>query len=339
MRILLVMDPGIPVPPKGYGGIERIVALMATAYLEAGHAVDILASEGSYIEGCNMFSIGKDGFPPGKKEMNRALWKGWKFIWRNRNKYDLIHNFGRLLYLLPVLNHRVKKIMCYQREITRKNIIAFEKLPHKNMFYSGCSRSLIERANVPGNWTAIPNAVDFDAYQATASVEDNAPLIFLGRIEKIKGCHTAINVARATGRQLIIAGNVSRLPEEIQYFKEFIEPQIDGQQVNYVGEVNDEQKNKLLQSSAAFLMPIEWEEPFGIVMIEAMACGTPVIGFKRGAVPEVVNKQNGVVVEDEASMIAAVAGIQQINRMNCREDARRHFDKKVVAARYLSLVQ
>jgi glycosyltransferase involved in cell wall biosynthesis len=334
------MDPGIPVPPKGYGGIERIVELMARAYVELGHSVDILASEGSFVEGCRIHPIGKDGFPPGKKEMNSALKKGWQFVWKHRNQFDLIHNFGRLLYLLPVLNHPVKKIMCYQREITRKNIIAFNYLPNNNMFYAGCSQSLIDRAKVPGKWRAIPNAVDFNLYNPTAEVGQDAPLVFLGRIEKIKGCHTAIDVAKELGRKLIIAGNVSTLPEEIRYFEEEILPRIDGNLITYIGEVNDKQKNELLRKGYAMLMPIEWEEPFGIVMIEAMACGTPVVANKRGSVNEVVKEAvTGFVVNNAVEMATAVGRINEVDRTKCRVAAENEFSYKSVAKKYLSFIQ
>jgi len=93
MRILIVMDPGILVPPKGYGGIERIVALLASEYYRQGHEVHVLATNGSYIKGCTMYNIGPEGFPPSKKEMNKAIITAWKFIWKHRNEYDLIHNF------------------------------------------------------------------------------------------------------------------------------------------------------------------------------------------------------------------------------------------------------
>ncbi|MBS1935773.1 MAG: glycosyltransferase, partial [Bacteroidetes bacterium] len=261
MKILLVMDPGILVPPKGYGGIERIVALLAEEYYRQGHTVDVLATQGSRVEGCTMYPIGKAGFPPGKKEMNKAIFRAWKFIWKNRKKYDLIHNFGRLLYLLPVLNHPVKKIMCYQREITARNIRIYNSLPNKNIIFSGCSADLVKRANAPGRWVTIHNAVDFTVYSLTTNLATDAPLIFLGRIERIKGCHTAIAMAKATGNKLIIAGNKPASGEELEYFEKEIQPHIDNQQIIYVGEVNDTQKNEWLGKSKALLMPIEWNEP------------------------------------------------------------------------------
>ncbi len=127
---------------------------------------------------------------------------------------------------------------------------------------------------------------DLSTYKFTSGVAPDAPFVFLGRIEEIKGPHLAIEIARRAGAKLIIAGNI---PEEHRaWFDEMVAPFIDGSQVTFIGPVNDRQKSELLGQARALLMPIIWEEPFGLVMIEAMACGTPVIGMRRGAVPEVV---------------------------------------------------
>jgi glycosyltransferase involved in cell wall biosynthesis len=339
MKILLIVDPGISVPPKGYGGIERIVAMLAYEYKRQGHEVELLVSEGSYIEGCNINFIGPEGFPPTKKTMNHALWMAWRFLWMNRNRYDLIHNFGRLLYLLPVLSKNVHKIMTYQREITKRNIRFILTLPSKNLLFSGCSSDLVNRANPPGKWTTIHNGVDFSKFNLTENLPLEAPLIFLGRIERIKGCHTAIDVAKATGNRLIIAGNISKLPEEIAYFEKEIKPQIDNQQILFVGEVNDVQKNEWLGRAKAFLMPIEWNEPFGIVMIESMACGTPVIAYKTGSVEEVVDSGlTGFRVLAKEEMIEAIGKIDKIDRRLCRNHAFERFHISQIAASYIKLI-
>jgi len=210
MRILLITDPGILVPPIGYGGIERIVADLAVEYLNRGYEVDILTTKGSIIDQCRIFSLGKEGFPPTKKVMYMSILKSWFFLLKNKNQYDLIQNFGRLLYLAPIINAQTKKIQCYQREISARNISHVLKFKNRNLAFSGCSRNLIHRANPKGNWNAIHNCVVFKKYQLNESVAEDAPLIFLGRIERIKGCHTAIQVAKASGKKLLIAGNISK---------------------------------------------------------------------------------------------------------------------------------
>lgn len=333
------MDPGILVPPKGYGGHERLVYMFAREYARLGHEVHLLVTTGSQVEGCTVHSFGKEGFPPKKWDARMAIPTAWAFLWKHRNYFDLIHNFGRLAYLLPVLNLPVKKIMTYGREISSRNIRWINKLPNKNLVFTGCSKDLISRVRAGGRWEVVYNAIPFEKYTLQQDVAPDAPLMFLGRLEKVKGAHTAIAVAKATGHRLILAGNISPLPEEQQYFETQIQPYIDGEQIVYVGALNDEQKNYYLGQASALLFPIEWNEPFGMVMVEAMACGTPVIAFNKGSVPEVVKDGiTGYIVEDFAGMTELIEKISNLNRRKVREYASSLFDVKVVASHYLRLL-
>jgi glycosyltransferase involved in cell wall biosynthesis len=186
------------------------------------------------------------------------------------------------------------------------------------------------------SWHVVYNGVPAERYEFHSTVAPDAPLVFLGRVEYIKGAHLAVEVAKQTGRKLIIAGNV---PEaHAAYFDAKIKPYIDGQQISYAGPVDDFQKNTLLGDAAALLMPILWDEPFGIVMAEALACGTPVIGLRRGSVPELVQDGvNGFVCDDVEVMVAAVGRLGEIDRCNCRRVMEDQFSSSSMLDGYLRL--
>lgn len=338
MKILLIMDPGIAVPPQKYGGIERIVYLLANQYILQGHQVTLLAGPGSYCNG-ETITYGANEMERSGIEKSKELLFVWNYLLRNKHKYDLVHNFGRLIYLLPVLNNPVKKIMSYQRPVTVRGIKVANTLPNKNLYFTACSDYCVSTGNVAGKWQTVYNTLDFNQYQLNENIAEDAPLMFLGRLDKVKGVHIAIKVAKATGNKLIIGGNISHTEDNYHYFKTEIEPNIDNKQIIYLGALNDEEKNHYLGQAKAMLFPIEWDEPFGIVMIEAMACGTPVIAFNRGSVPEVVeDRVNGFRVNNADEMISAVNHLQNFDRQNCRESARSNFNIDKIAKQYIDLV-
>ena len=169
-----------------------------------------------------------------------------------------------------------------------------------------------------------------------ASTQPGSYLAFLGRFTAEKGPHVAIRIAKAVGMQLRIAAKIPR--GEQRYFAEQIKPLVDGEQIQLVGEVDDNAKQDFLSQAAALLFPIDWPEPFGLVMIEAMACGTPVIAYRSGSVPEVIDHGiTGFVVDDEAEAITAIRQLDKLDRTRVREQFERRFTAQRMAREYADL--
>jgi glycosyltransferase involved in cell wall biosynthesis len=253
-----------------------------------------------------------------------------------RGRFDLVHSFSRVAYLLPILPLSIPKLMTYQRPIARRSVVLGHAISRGSLWFSAISDWMMRHVRDCGTWRLVFNGVPLETYDYRADPGPDAPLVFLGRVEGIKGPHLAIDVARRTGKRLIVAGNVPS--EHRAWFDKEIAPRVDGRQIQYIGPVDDAQKNLLLGSAGALLMPIVWDEPFGIVMAEAMACGTPVIGTRRGAVPEVV--QHGVTGFVETSlegMVSAVRRIDEIDRRACRRRVENLFSDAAVVDAYLEV--
>ncbi len=190
-----------------------------------------------------------------------------------------------------------------------------------------------------GPWSVIYNCAAPERYTFRSDVDPrSAPLVFLGRLERCKGPHTAIDVARRLNRRLIIAGNISTLSEERAFFEAEVAPRIDGTLVSYVGPVDDAQKDELLGGAAAMLMPIEWEEPFPVVLPESLMCGTPVVAFRRGGVPEGIEEgRTGFVCDTAEEMCAVIGRLGEIDRARCRTEAERRFSDLAITDEYEAL--
>lgn len=340
MRIAITADPYLPVPPVLYGGIERIIDFLVRGLIRRGHDVTLIAHPESRTS-ARLIAYGR---PPhvGWRCRVGELTQVGRALWRERGSFDVVHSFGRLAALLPILPLRhLPKIQSYQRDAVPWSGVAHAvRLAGRSVAFTGCSSSVFRQRpdglrTVP--WHTIFNGVDVSRYTARESVAHDAPLVFLGRLEPIKGAHHAIEIARRAGRRLVIAGNkLSDVPGS--YFADSIEPAVDGRCVTYVGAVNDLQKNRLLGDAAAMLMPIEWEEPFGIVMAEAFACGTPVIAFNRGSVPEIVRDGvNGFACRNVAEAVAAVGRLPEIDRGRVRADCDARFRDDVIVEQYVDL--
>jgi glycosyltransferase involved in cell wall biosynthesis len=330
LSIALTADPELPVPPKMYGGIERIVDMLARGLEARGHQVTLFAHPASTSSGRLVaWPGGASGSIIDTVSNSAAL-----AIACAVNRFDLLHSFSRLAYLAPLLSTRLPKLMTYQRDISPRTTRLAHGLSRGTLGFTAISEWMMKPVKGIGHWSMVPNGVPTDVFDFQPKVAADAPFVFLGRIEEIKGPHLAIEIARRTGHKLVIAGNIP--PEKQAWVDAHVMPHVDGEHVTYIGPVDDAAKNSLLGQARAFLMPILWEEPFGIVMAEALACGTPVIGLRRGAVPEVVEDGvTGFVRGSVDELVACAPGIPLLSRAACRAVAEARYSADAVVDGYL----
>ncbi len=322
-------------PPTGYGGIERIIDSLAEGFRAAGHTVGLVARPESSCAVDQLF-----GWPA----MGSSSLDGLRCSILLRRaarsfKPDVLHSFSRLAYLLPLLPTSLPKVMSYQRHTGGRQISWAARLAGRSLRFTGCSEYICVMGRpAGGDWRAIPNFVDLEKIAFAPSVPDDAPLVFLSRVESIKGPDIAIDIAKAAGRRLIIAGNRAHSGPELEFWEKRIAGSLGRDGIEWIGEVNDAQKNELLGRAAALVVPIQWDEPFGIVFAEALAAGTPVITCKRGATPEIIEQgRTGFFISDVASGAEAVGRLGQIDRSDCRRAAAERFSRGVCVEQYLEL--
>ncbi len=332
LRIALTADPELPVPPLHYGGIERIVDMLARGLVARGHQVTLFAHSDSATAGSLVPWPGRSSRSPSDTARNAATLARHVYA----EHFDLVHSFSRMAYLTPLLPFPIFKLMTYQRQISQRSVRLGQSLSRGTLWYSAISRWMMRDVEEIGTWRLVFNGVPLSSYDYRPDPGPDAPLVFLGRVEEAKGPHLAIEIARRAKFQLVIAGNVP--PKHRKWFQVNIAPYVDGRRVIFRGPVNDPQKNELLGCARALLMPILWDEPFGIVMAEAMACGTPVLGLSRGAVPEVVEHGvTGFVSDDLYGLVAAANRVQEIDRAACRARVERLFSDASVVDAYLAI--
>lgn len=337
MRILLIMDPCIPVPPRYYGGIERVVADLADGFVARGHDVSLWAAPGSGTTAVGR-PFGREGEWTRWSNLRNVVTLTTRF-WSGP-PFDVVHNFGRLAYLAGIFRSDVAKVQTYMRPVHARNMTLAWRMGARRLHFTAVSDA-IRRTGAPGggSWSVIYNCARAEAYAPRDEVDaGTAPLVFLGRLERCKGAHAAIDVASRLRRPLIIAGTISSIPAERDYYERELAPRIDGTLVRYIGPVDDAAKRALLADAAALLSPVEWEEPFPIIIPEALLSGTPVVAFRRGGMPEGIDHgRTGFLCDTVDDMVEAVGRLAAIDRRECRREGERRFSADTIVGDYLGL--
>src|SRR5882757_6846997 len=326
MRIAQMAPLAESVPPRLYGGTERVVAWLVDELVSLGHEVTLFAS-GDSRTAARLHAVWPRALRLGRPKTDPMVAQAalLEAVAQKASEFDVIHAHIDWLHL-PLFSRLGVPFLttCHGR----LDLPGFPNVVSR--FPEAPFVSISDNQRVPLHDTkwlgTVYHGLPPDLFRPT--FEPGSYLAFLGRLTVEKGPEAAIRIARAAGMPLRIAAKMPR--GERNYFKEKLEPQIDGEQVQLTGEVNDETKRQFLAGAAALLFPIDWLEPFGLVMIEAMACGTPVIAFKSGSVPEVIDDGiTGFVVPGEAAAIQAIGRLSELDR----RQVRRHFEKRFTTRR------
>lgn len=331
MRIGMIAPIWETTPPTGYGGIERVVDLLVRGMRARGHEVALFATGDSPAaqEGCwtEPIALRKLGYDTWSCQMAEALHLS-NAMGRHR-EFDVMHN-----HVGPLGNAFAEA--CGARMLTT---LHGPFIPHNLRYFLGfahhayvsISDSQREGCRDLNYLGTIYNGIETASYRLGAK---QGYLLFLGRISPEKGTHLAIAAAREVGLPLILAGKVD--PFDAEYYAQEVEPHIDGERVRFIGEVAGLAKREVLEGAIALLHLVQWSEPFGLTMVEALASGTPVIAMRYGSIPEIVRHgRTGFIVDSVAGTVEAIARLESIDPRACRQDAVARFDAAGMVEAYL----
>lgn len=332
MRIAQIAPLWISTPPKTYGGTEFVASLLTEELVRRGHEVTLFATGDSKTK-AKLVPIWPKGLWSAKLSAPHAAFSLlFHEVIARQDEFDIIHDHCEF-YTAPFSEFLKPPIIStVHHPMYEEVIMLFKKYPNIN--YVAVSKN--QRKTAPGvNFAAtIYNGIPIKRYDFQEKPEDY--LLWISKITPEKGIAEAIEVAKKTGEKLLIAGVIPK--EEQDYFDYRISPEIDGKQIQFVGAANFEKKVELFRNAKVLLYPIKRAEPFGLVVVESMACGTPVIAYKEGAMPELIKDgKTGFLVETQEEMIAALSGINQIDRLSCRRYVARKFSHQKMVNKYEAL--
>ena len=330
MRIAIVSTPFVRVPPRGYGGTELFCGHLAEGLLRLGHRVTLFATGDSEFSGDLKAHVSRAHWPPSDEVDVAHLRWSLTEIARDSDGYDAVQiNSAHGLAMARDLGIPVVYTLHHPREESLSRIYA----AYQEVHYVGISGRQLELEVPLLHSTLIHHGVEVDDYPPSRRRGDY--VLHLGRFAPEKGTHLAIDAARRAAIPLLLAGRVHPNEKDQRYYREEVAPRLEGPGVEAVGEADHQRKVALLRGARALLCPIEWEEPFGLVAIEAMLTGTPVIGFARGSLPEIVDAGvTGHLVSDVPAMARAIHKARGWDRLSCARRAQKRFSAERMVADY-----
>ncbi|HEU5227892.1 MAG TPA: glycosyltransferase family 4 protein [Ktedonobacteraceae bacterium] len=352
MRIAQIAPPWISIPPKNYGGTENVLHHLIEEQVAQGHHVTLIAPGDANTSAKQVpffpKSLIEDGTPwQAHLKAYYHLFKAVEYV--KQHRFDIVHahlSSTTDMYLLPLLaSLHTPHVTTLHSHFPFDNNIGtwvgdadqyfMEWAPSVPLVaISECARA---QETLPVKFVGVVHhGVPMEAYRPDDHrIEDF--FLWIGRFVPEKGAHLAIEVAKRCNARLLLAGTIDRYVDaSVRYFQQVVKPCIDDAQICYLGPVNKEQKTDLFSRARCFLNPIEWEEPFGMVMIEAMAHGCPVISFPRGAAPEIIaHGKSGFLVRNVDEMIQHIARLDELDRKQVRQHAECHFSARVMVENYI----
>ena len=331
MRIAQIAPLQVAVPPTNYGGTERCISNITEALVEAGHDVTLFAT-GDSKTSARLVSMRDDPIRFNPRVDATALHMAMlREVYQRASQFDVIHSHLDYLTLPFAVASATPTVLTLHGRLDGAETIQVLSA-FKDCNFIAISNS--QRSQIPDlNWVAtIHHAIDlrrFSFYE-----EPGSYLVFVGRITPEKGPDRAIRIAKKAGIPLKIAAKVD--PVDRKYYEEVIKPTLDDPLITFLGPVNEKRKCDLMGNALALLMPIDWPEPFGMVFIESLACGTPVLTCNHGSVPELLEDGvTGYIRDTEDELAAAIGELARISREGCREYVRRKFDIREMALEYV----
>jgi glycosyltransferase involved in cell wall biosynthesis len=317
MRIAQISPLWESVPPSTYGGIELVVSLLTDELVRRGHEVVLFAS-GDSTSPARLESVHPHALRLDQSVREHSIYEMLQLgnVYEQAQEFDIIHSHVGCA-ALPYSNLvKTPTVHTLHGVFTSENEKLFKRA--RKQPYISISNAQRQPELGLNYVSTVYNGVDVDSYQFYEQPDNPPYLAFLGRISPEKGTHLAIAIAQRSGWQLKIAGKIDIV--DVEYYETLVKPHIDGKQIEYLGEANHRQKNVLMGGAVATLFPITWREPFGLVMIESMASGTPVIAIELGSTSEVIaHGQSGFLCQDVDECIAAIDRIPALSRQACRQ--------------------